>query len=89
MNSMKNDSLQPLVNEEKEVKAVGVSFANVDSKVTASVKTMADHYLQIKNALVNDNGVEAVNGAKALENAVSKLDKSLLTPEQKGAYDKK
>jgi hypothetical protein len=88
MNTMKNDSSQQPVKEEKEVKTVGVSFANVDSKVTASVKTIVDHYLHIKNALVNDNGAEAANGAKAVENAISKLDKSLLTPEQKTAYDK-
>jgi hypothetical protein len=87
MNTMNADTTQQTVKEEKEIKTVPVAFTNVDSKVAASVKTIVDHYLHIKNALTNDNGAEAANGAKAMEKAISSLDKSLFTAEQKKVYD--
>ena len=73
--------------DDKEVKAVAVTYTNVDAKDAASIKEIVDHYLHIKNALANDNGSEAASGAKAMEEAISKLDKSLLTSEQKKVYD--
>jgi len=69
------------------VKDIAVVYTNVDANAAASIKTIVDHYLQIKNALANDNAGEAASGAKAIEEAMGKLDKSLLTAEQKTAYD--
>ena len=71
-----------------EIKVVSVTFNKVDAKAAAAIGEMVGHYLHIKNALANDNGKEAANGAKAMEKAISKLDKSLLTAEQKTAYDR-
>ena len=89
MKNMNKDTTQHAVTpDDKEVKAVTVAYTNVDAKATASIKEIVDHYLNIRNALANDNGSEAASGAKAMENAISKLDKSLLTAEQKAAYDK-
>jgi hypothetical protein len=89
MAGMSNDTAQLVsTSEEKEVKAVAVTYTNVESKAAASLKETVDHYLHIKNALANDNGAEAATGAKAMEGALSKMDKSLLTAEQKTAYDK-
>ena len=87
MNTMNTDTTQQPVKEEKEIKTVAVVFTNVDTKVAASVKSIVDHYLHIKNALSNDNGSEAANGAKAMEKAMGSLDKSLFTTEQKKVYD--
>ena len=87
MNTMNTNTTQQPVKEEKEIKTVSVAFTNVDTKVAASVKTIVDHYLHIKNALANDNGNEAPNGAKAMNKAISSLDKSLFTAEQKKVYD--
>jgi Protein of unknown function (DUF3347) len=87
MKTMNTDTTQQPVKEEKEIKTVTVAFTNVDTKVAASVKTIVDHYLHIKNALTNDNGSEAASGAKAMEKAISSLDKSLFTAEQKKVYD--
>jgi major membrane immunogen (membrane-anchored lipoprotein) len=88
MNSMNKDSTQhATVNDDKEVKAVSITYTNVDAKAAASIKEIVDHYLHIKNALANDNGNEAAMGAKAMEGAFSKLDKSLLTADQKKVYD--
>ena len=73
--------------DDKDVKTVAVIYTNVDAKAAAAIKTVVDHYLHIKNALANDNSGEAANGAKAMEKAIGNLDKSLLTAEQKTAYD--
>lgn len=63
------------------------NFTNIDPNLAASLKTIVDHYLHIKNALVNNDGGDAASGAKAMANAISQVDKSLLTAEQKKAYD--
>jgi hypothetical protein len=73
---------------DKNIKTVPVTFAGIDSKASLSIKEIVDHYLHIKNALVNSNSNDAVSGAKAMLEAMKKLDKSLLTAEQKTAYDK-
>ena len=89
MNNMNKDTTQhATATDDKDVKAVAVTFTNVDAKAAASIKEIVDHYLHIKNALANDNSSEAASGANAMEVAISKLDKSLLTTEQKTAYDK-
>ncbi len=87
-NNMKADTTQHIsATDDKDIKAVAVVFSNVDAKAAASLKEIVDHYLHIKNALANDNAGEAASGAKAMENSIGKLDKSLLTAEQKTAYD--
>lgn len=89
MTAMGKDTPQQVAaTDEKEVKAVSVTYTNIEAKAAASLKETVDHYLHIKNALANDNGAEAATGAKAMEAALSKIDKSLLTAEQKKAYDK-
>ncbi|MEK7226303.1 MAG: DUF3347 domain-containing protein [Bacteroidota bacterium] len=89
MNNMNNDTTKhATTTDDKDIKAIAVTYTNVDAKAAASVKAIADHYLHIKNALANDNAVEAASGAKAMESAIGSLDKSLLTAEQKAAYDK-
>lgn len=89
MNNMSKDTTKhATATEDKDVKAVAVAYTNVDGKAAASIKEIVDHYLHIKNALANDDAGEAASGAKAMENAIDKLDKSLLTAEQKTAYDK-
>lgn len=88
-NNMNKDTTQHAVaTDDKEVKAVAVTYTNVNAKAAASIKEIVDHYLHVKNALTNDNGSEAASGAKAMEEAISKLDKSLLTFEQKKVFDK-
>jgi len=70
-----------------QIAEVTHSFNNVDPKLAASLKTVVDHYLHIKNALVSNDGSEAAKGGKAMTDALSKVDKSLLTAEQKKVYD--
>ena len=85
--NMKDSTQQSAAVDDKEVKTVAVLYTNVDATAAASIKLIVDHYLHIKNALANDNADEAANGGKAMMDAVKKIDKSLLTAEQKKAYD--
>lgn len=88
INKTNNDTAQHVsTTDDKDVKIVSAAFTNVDTKAAATFKEVVDHYLHIKNALANDNAGEAASGAKAMEDAVAKLDKSLLTAEQKKAYE--
>lgn len=88
MNNMKSDTTQHVVStDDADIKTVAVVYANVDAKAAASFKEIVDQYLNIKNALANDNAGQAVSGAKTMGNAIGKLDKSLLTSDQKNAYD--
>lgn len=88
MDNMKKDTAQHATStDDKDVKTIAVSYTNVDAKAAASIKEIVDHYLHVKNALANDNGSEAASGAKGMGEAISKLDKSLFTTEQKNLYD--
>lgn len=73
--------------DDKDIKTVSATFTNADPKIASSIKEIVDHYLHIKNALVNDNEQEAVSGGSALFAAINKMDKSLLTADQKKIYE--
>jgi len=75
------------VNDTTAMTEVMHSFSVVDAKLASSLKTIVDHYLHIKNALVNNDGNEAANSGKAMEEAITKVDKSLFAAEQKKVYD--
>ncbi len=88
MNNMNKDTMQPASTpEDKDVKIVSVTYTNVDANAAASIKEIINHYLHIKNALANDNGADAASGAREMGTSINKLDKSLLTAEQKKVYD--
>lgn len=86
-NMVKDSSQHAVAADDKEIKTVAVTYTNIDAKAAASLKEIIDHYLHIKNALINDNGSEAASGGKAMEAVISKLDKSLLTADQIKVYD--
>ncbi|BDQ04332.1 DUF3347 domain-containing protein [Ignavibacterium sp.] len=60
---------------------------NVSPKITASMKEIIEHYLHLKNALVNDNSKDAAASGKELVAALGKLDKNSLSPEQRKFYE--
>jgi len=82
-----DSSKQVSSNEDKNVKDITPKFAGADAKVKGFIKEIVDHYLHIKNALVNDDESEAANGAKMLSETLQRADKSFFTPEQKKIYD--
>jgi hypothetical protein len=84
---MDADTTKNAVADTTHIAQVTPTFSNLDTKLTTSLNTIVDHYLDIKNALVKNDGDEAASGAKAMGKAISGLDKSLLAADQKKAYD--
>jgi len=88
MSKMGSDTVQHATStSESEIKSVAVSFTNVDPKAAATIKEIVDQYLSLKNALANDNSNDAAVSGKSMVAAIAKLDKSLLSIEQKKVFD--
>ena len=83
----KDTAQHAAASDDKELKTITAVFTNIDAKAAVTIKQIVDHYLHIKNALTNDDAVDAADGAQAMEKALAKMDKSLFTAEQKTAYD--
>ena len=58
-----------------------------DAKVDGSMKEMVAQYLQMKNALANDNGKDAAIAGKAFVESMGKMDKNSLTGDKKKKWD--
>ncbi len=84
---MSGDTAKVAKSDNTPMAEITPTFSNVDPKLAASLKTVVDHYLHVKNALVNNSGGEAASGGHAMVEAISKIDKSLFTAEQKKVYD--
>ena len=87
MGTSKIDTTKNLQVDTSSMTEVNPTFTNVDPHLAASLKIVVDHYLHIKNALVDDNGSEAARGGRAMADALQKIDVSLFTAEQKKIYD--
>lgn len=81
------DSSKHTIADNTPIAEVSHSFTNVHAALAASLKNVTEHYLHLKNALVNDDGKEAANGSRAMGEALNKIDRSLFTAEQKKVYD--
>jgi hypothetical protein len=58
-----------------------------DAKNVVSIKEIVSAYLQLKNALTEDNSTGAATAGKKLTAAFKNFDKSALTPAQKKTYE--
>jgi hypothetical protein len=58
-----------------------------DAKYDLSIKEIVSSYLQLKNALTEDNSTGAATAGKKLTIAFKNFDKSTLTPAQKKTYE--
>ena len=72
----------------EEAKTIQPVFANLDAGVANHIKDLFDHYIHIKTALFNSNAGEVKIGANAILQVLNSFDRSLLSTEQKAAYDK-
>ncbi len=63
------------------------SSNNSDTKVDGSMKEMVTQYLQMKNALANDNAKDAATAGKAFVESMGKMDKNSLTGDKKKKWD--
>jgi len=84
---MNSDTTKMSAADATQITEVTHSFTNVSPQLATSLKVVVDHYLHIKNALINNSGSEAANNGKAMVDAIGKIDKSLLTAGQKKVYD--
>lgn len=73
--------------KEPDTKAVQPKFANLEPAVANHVKSLFDHYIHVKTALVNSNTSEAKNGATGVLQVLKDFDRSQLSTEHKAAYD--
>jgi hypothetical protein len=64
----------------------GNEAASTASSNNASIKEIVQHYLHVKNALADDNGAEAANGAKAIMASIDQTAQAAFTEEQKKVY---
>jgi Protein of unknown function (DUF3347). len=79
----------------KESSIASTETASQDPKInnsdvpknTGTINDVITHYLHLKNALTNDNGSEGAAAAKEINEALTKVGESSLTPEQKRIYD--
>jgi hypothetical protein len=81
------DTTHATTEETAEIKVVKASFTNVDAAVANHIKNITDNYLQIKNALTNSKPADAGDAANKMLAAIKGFDKSLLSADQKKAYD--
>lgn len=61
--------------------------AGVDAKVSASIKSIVDSYLLLKNALAADNGNDAASAGNHVLAALGSVDATNMTSDQKKTYD--
>lgn len=61
--------------------------ATAETKTTTPVKDILGGYLQLKNALANDNGSDAAAAGNTMVDAFQNFDKSSLTAAQKKTYE--
>jgi hypothetical protein len=67
--------------------AVFTATSAAEINRAVSVKEIIDAYLEIKNALTEDNSISAASAGKKLETAFRNFDKSALTEAQKKTYE--
>ncbi|MEJ7738300.1 MAG: DUF3347 domain-containing protein [Chitinophagaceae bacterium] len=60
---------------------------NTEEKKSKLSKEVIASYLQLKNALANDNAKGAATAGKAISDAIQQMDDGSLTAEQKKVYD--
>jgi hypothetical protein len=64
-----------------------ITSSMAEAKTSVSIKEILNAYLQMKNALAEDNSIGAANAGKKLEAAFKNFDKSALTATQKKTYE--
>ena len=61
--------------------------ATTQTNQTASVDEVLNNYLELKNALANDNGKNAADAGKQMMASLQKMDAASLNADQKKVYD--
>ena len=84
--SASNDTTQAKSQTDSPVAKETTTSSGADAKVSGSMKEILSHYFHLKNALTNDDGKNAATAGKAIVEAMSKLDTTLISADQKKVY---
>jgi aldehyde:ferredoxin oxidoreductase len=63
------------------------TYTMADAKNGESMRAIVSQYLQIKNALANDNGGDAARAGNTFVTSMEEMEKASLTPEKKKIWD--
>lgn len=74
--------------DKKNIKEIKPSFVNINLKTADAFATVINFYLDIKNALADNNENEAQLCGNKMAKAFEKIDKSILSDEQKKIFEK-
>ena len=81
-----NNSKETNVNNDTASQAANTVNSN-EAKSTGTVSDVVTGYLNLKNALTNDNGKEAASAANEIATTLAKVDESAFSSEQKKVYN--
>ena len=84
----KTSEKEVIKNDTTQNNSSAMSSNNRDESVDGSMREMVTQYLQIKNALANDNGKDAAAAGNAFAESMEKMAKTTLSTEKKKAWDK-
>ncbi|MEP7319744.1 MAG: DUF3347 domain-containing protein [Panacibacter sp.] len=82
-----NDSSKETATKSNDTAKANTQAASAVTNQAASVDEVVNSYLQLKNALTNDNGNDAAGAGKQLSEAMQKVDEASFNAEQKKVYD--
>jgi hypothetical protein len=71
---------------EKKNDSTSQTTTNTDVKKSGSTNEIVAAYLELKNALTNDNGNDAASAAKKISTEIANVDESTLAADQKKVY---
>ena len=86
VNSEKKDTTANKQEEASSPKQADTS-PSADIKVNEAMKEMVTQYLQIKNALANDNGRDAATAGNAFVESMDKMEKNSLSDDKKKVWN--
>ena len=86
-NSAENKKMDDTVKVDNSIAKDNATTNNTTLKVDGAMQEMVSQYLQIKNALANDNGKDAANAGNAFVESMGKMEKAPLAPDKKKTWD--
>jgi hypothetical protein len=82
--SAMHDSTKKQIDSIKEISHL---FTHIDPKTTAAITALVNNYLELKNSLAGNNEEDAKKAGKEIVGNLEKIDKSILTAEQKKVFE--
>ena len=82
-----NTSSKETIETNSDTATTNTQTDNTASAQPASVDEVVTSYIQLKNALANDNGNDAAGAGKQISEAMTKLDAASFSADQKKVYD--